>query len=210
MTNDPSIDSTSAESVQSNAKECSDIHSGSPGSGSVAVATGATGTQPTRSADLDDCVPFFRDSNSQITCEFIFLLVSLVIAVIVTAIVSKNASGPTRPLLFAALGGFFGGWTFDAKWFYRVTARGRNDQHAQTWQRHKFYWRILIPFVAGLISFAVYLLASSGALPIEVSNPQSGRIAFGLTFFMGLFTDVILSKIAKWTESVISTKVSDQ
>lgn len=151
----------------------------------------------------NDCVPFFKSKKSQIVFEFWFLVVSFCIAAAAVYFVARFESGSMRPLLLAALGGFLGGWTFDAKWFYRVTARGKDDQHKHSWQRHKFYWRILIPFVAGLISFAAYLLASSEALPIQVKDPHSGRIAFGLTYFLGLFTDIILSRLAKWTESLV-------
>lgn len=147
-----------------------------------------------------ECATPFQSTQFQIYVEFGYLLVTLILAVALTIVVAAYVTGATRPLFLAALGGFLGGWTFDAKWFYRVTARGKDDQHEQTWQKHKFYWRILIPFVAGLISFATYSLASSGSMPIHIADPKSGRVAFGFAYFVGLFMDVLLSRIAKWVE----------
>lgn len=157
----------------------------------------------------DNCVPFFPSDKHQIVFEFGYLVILLILVLCSTAAVRYYSlqnilDRSTSTTIYAALGGLFGGWTFDAKWFYRVTARGKDDQYTQHWQKHKFYWRVLIPFVAGAIAFAFYLLVSSGALPIVFRESMSGRMAFGLTFFLGYFSDLVLSRLAKWTEQAIS------
>lgn len=160
-------------------------------------------------SNSDNCVPFFPTDRRQIVFEFFYLIGTLFLALGATAGVryfSLNGSldQSSAISIYAALGGFLGGWTYDAKWFYRVTARGRDDQHAQTWQRHKFYWRVLIPFVAGTIAFAVFMLVSSGNFVFAIRDVSSGRTAFGSTFFLGYFSDLVLSRIAKWTENTVT------
>lgn len=157
----------------------------------------------------DDCVPFFSSDKSQIIFEFCYLVVTLLMVLSATTAVrfySLNGclDHASATVTYAGLGGFFGGWTYDAKWFYRVTARGRDNQYAQTWQRHKFYWRVLIPFVAGAIAFAIFMLISSGNFIVTISDITSGRTAFGLSFFLGYFSDLVLSRIAKWTEQAVT------
>ena len=158
--------------------------------------------------DSDDWVPYFSSDRWQIVFEFFFLLLSLAIAVAFVAVVHLKGTAfaldrNTKALMLAAAGGFLGGWAFDAKWFYRVTARGKSDQYPYRWQRHKFYWRILTPFLAGLGAFAVYLLASSKVLPIVVADAGSGRAAFGISFFLGYFSDMVFSRLAAWTERLL-------
>jgi hypothetical protein len=160
--------------------------------------TGNSGTP----AISETSVPgFFASATKQMQFEFAFLVVLFLLAVSATVLVACYVQGHLRPLWLAALGGLLGGWTFDAKWFYRVTARGKDDQHKHPWQAHKFFWRMLIPFVAGLIAFATYLLASAGNLPLNVSSQLSGRSAFGICFFLGLLSDILLSRMAQWAES---------
>lgn len=155
-----------------------------------------------------DFTPFFKNDTHQVVFEFAYLCVSLLMATSLTAWLHFNAislglDSGSKALLLSALGGFIGGWTYSAKWFYRVTARGKDDQYKWRWQPHKFYWRILTPPLAGLIAFDVYLLASSRVLPFVVENPTSGRVAFGLSFVLGHFSDLVLSRCAKWAEKVL-------
>lgn len=157
-----------------------------------------------------DCVPFFSSDKRQLIFEFVYLIVILLLAIAGTAAVrycSLNGmlDHASATAIYAALGGFLGGWAYNAKWFYRVTARGRHDQHPYQWQRHKFYWRILIPFVAGAIAFAIFMLISSGNFIITLRDVNSGRTAFGLSFFFGYFSDLVLSRIAKWTEELLKS-----
>jgi hypothetical protein len=155
-----------------------------------------------------DCVPFFSDDKTQIVFEF-FYLVSIFLAAAALMVClqlfgkSFGLSHPDKLSLFALLGGFFGGWVYDAKWFYRVTARGKSNQYAFPWQPHKFYWRILTPFLAGLVAFATFSLAMAEFVPIAIKNKDSARSAFALCFLLGYFSDLVLSRLAAWAEKII-------
>jgi hypothetical protein len=159
-------------------------------------------------------VPFFKTPESQIFFEFIYLIGLLFLAVFI--IVSFHfdlffvITHHSKVLIYAAVGGFLGGWTYDAKWFYRVTARGRKNQYKEIWEEHKFYWRILIPFVSGLVAFAFFCLISSDNIPISLKNKYTGTSSYGLCFLLGYFSDVVMSFFAKWLESKLLIKKQEE
>ncbi len=160
-----------------------------------------------------ECVPFFSSDQNQIRFEFWYLVVlfTLASAVMIFLQFCGNVIGlrhADKLLIFAVFGGFFGGWVYDAKWFYRVTARGKNNQYNFPWQPHKFYWRVLTPFLAGVVAFATFLLATSDFLPIVIKSKNSARSAFAICFLLGYFSDLVLSRLAAWAEKVIPTGAS--
>jgi hypothetical protein len=159
----------------------------------------------------DEVVPFFKTDRSQIIFEFLYLVFTFWAAIIVVLLVHFNIGvfsidHHSKVLLFSALGGTLGGWTFDAKWFYRVTAKGKNNQYNFTWESHKFYWRLFIPFLSGIVAFSVYALASANILPVTVGDVESSRVSFGLCFILGYFSDLVMTKLAKWVESTLPEK----
>lgn len=120
---------------------------------------------------------------------------------------SRRSSGglqhQDKLILFAIAGGFLGGWVYDTKWFYRVTARGKNDQYKFPWQPHKFYWRIFTPFLSSLVALSTLMLAYSDFLPIAIKSKDSARAAFAICFLFGYFSDLLLSRLASWAEKII-------
>ncbi len=155
-----------------------------------------------------DCVPFFKKDQSQIVFEFFYLIALLVLACISVLFLQLKSQDlgvnhEDKLALFALLGGFLGGWVYDAKWFYRVTARGRNDQYGFPWQAHKFYWRVMTPFLAALVAFATYMLLDSELLPVALKNKDSGKVAISTCFVLGYFSDLVLSRLARWAERIV-------
>lgn len=155
-----------------------------------------------------DCVPFFNSEKTQIVFEFFYLLVMLALACTAILLIQLFSGcvglrHADKLSIFAVLGGFLGGWVYDAKWFYRVTARGKNNQYAFSWQPHKFYWRVLTPFLSSLVAFSTFVLATSDFFPIAIKNKDSARTAFAICFFLGYFSDLVLSRLAAWAERVI-------
>jgi hypothetical protein len=108
-----------------------------------------------------------------------------------------------KVFVFALLGGFLGGWVYDTKWFYRVTARGKDDQHKYKWQCHKFYWRVLTPFLSSLVAFVTYVLVASGVFPIVIKGSGAASAAFSICFLFGYFSDLVLSRLAAWAEELL-------
>lgn len=154
------------------------------------------------------CVPFFKSDKSQIVFEFfylVFLLVTTCTGLFVAQIYGMNfgLQHHDKLILFALGGGFLGGWVYDTKWFYRVTARGKDDQYKFLWQPHKFYWRIFTPFLASLVALASFLLATSDFLPIVIKSKESAKSAFAICFLFGYFSDLLLSRLAAWAEKII-------
>lgn len=160
-----------------------------------------------------ECVPFFETDQSQIIFEFFYLVILFFITLIATFLLQIFSSKfgivySDKVMLFSIFGGFLGGWVYDAKWFYRVTARGKSDQYSFPWQPHKFYWRVLTPFLSAVVAFSTYLLISSRVIPIQIDNMNTGKIAFSLSFLLGYFSDLVLSRLAGWAEKIVP-KVSD-
>ncbi len=154
-----------------------------------------------------DCVPFFKDDKSQIKFEF-WYLIALFIAAVATMLFLQLYAGETlnhsnKLAIFSVIGGFLGGWVYDAKWFYRVTARGRSNQYKFPWHPHKFYWRVLTPFLTALVAFCTYLLATEDFLPIAIKHKDSAHTAFAVCFLLGYFSDLVLSRLAAWAERFV-------
>lgn len=161
-----------------------------------------------------ECVPFFDKDKTQIIFEFfylVFLLIAACLAIFILQLKSSEfgINHDNKLALFAVLGGFLGGWVYDAKWFYRVTARGKHDQYGFPWQPHKFYWRVMTPFLSALVAFSTYMLLDSGLLPVELKNKDSAKVAISICFVLGYFSDLVLSRLAKWAEKIIP-KVTDE
>lgn len=160
-----------------------------------------------------DCVPFFNQDKKQIVFEFFYLVVIFLLACLALLVIQFGSDyigidHEEKIALYALLGGFLGGWVYDAKWFYRVTARGRSDQYGFPWQPHKFYWRILTPFLSSLVAFSTYMLLDAGLLPVELEDKGSAKVSISVCFVLGYFSDIVLSRLAKWAERIVP-KVSD-
>lgn len=158
--------------------------------------------------DSDEVVPFFESAKSQIVFEFWYLVVLLVGACAILLLLQLKGgdfgiSHSDKVTIFALIGGFLGGWVYDTKWFYRVTARGKSNQYAFLWHSHKFYWRVLTPFLAALVAFSTYLLASMDVFPVVINNTGSAKVSFAVCFLLGYFSDLVLSRLAKWAETII-------
>lgn len=161
-----------------------------------------------------DCVPFFQSDKTQIKFEFwylIFLFFASTCTVLILQLFGARwgLAHSDKLALFGVLGGFLGGWVYDAKWFYRVTARGKRDQYGFPWQPHKFYWRVLTPFLAGLVAYATFLLATADFLPVAIKNKESARAAFAICFLLGYFADLVLSRLAAWAEKIVPKVVNE-
>ncbi|WP_236450717.1 hypothetical protein [Stutzerimonas stutzeri] len=160
-----------------------------------------------------DCVPFFSSSKSQIIFEFFYLVTAFFVAILALLMLQFFGSSWGVPhsdklVMMAVIGGFLGGWVYDTKWFYRVTARGKNDQYRFAWQPHKFYWRLMTPFLASMVAFTSYLLVIAEIFPFYLKDKESARTAFAICFLLGYFSDLVLSRLAAWAESVLP-KVSN-
>lgn len=178
------------------------------------IAATTVPSSPSSGLEGRDCVPFFKSDKTQIVFEFWYLVGLFIIACATIILIQLfgNSAGlrhPDKLALFAALGGFLGGWVYDAKWFYRVTARGKNNQYGFPWQPHKFYWRVLTPFLAGIVALATFLLGTSDFLPIAIKNKDSARAAFAICFLLGYFSDLVLSRLAAWAEKIIPKAKND-
>lgn len=157
-------------------------------------------------------VPYFNTKENQIRFECWYIVFTFLIVVgLVVAIHFKYKIAidhDTKVLVYSFLGGFLGGWTLVVKWFYRVTARGKENQYKQVWEKHKFYWRVFTPFLSAIIAFVLFLLISTDTLPLAIKDKDSSKIAFGLSFLFGYFSDIVMSKLSKWMESSMNSEGS--
>lgn len=153
-----------------------------------------------------ECVPYFDTHKGQIIFEFWYLVALLLVVAGIMILIQFShihMDYNNKVFVYALCGGFLGGWVYDAKWFYRVTARGKDDQYKYLWQCHKFYWRVLTPFLSCLVAFVTYILISSGIFPIVLKNSASAGAAFSICFLFGYFSDLVLSRLAAWAEELL-------
>lgn len=161
--------------------------------------------------DPDEVVPYFESECSQIKFEFCYLIALFVLGCLFAFLFQfkLDISYNEKVSLFSILGGFFGGWVYNTKWFYRVTARGKNNQHKFPWESHKFYWRIFIPFLAALVAFCSYTILSPDAFISSIKGHGKSKIAFSICFILGYFSDLVLSRLASWAEKLLPKKPKD-
>lgn len=150
-------------------------------------------------------VPFFKNGTEQIKFEFWFLIITFFLACYFAHLIQFQLElrYSDKVALCSLLGGFFGGWVYDAKWFYRVTARGKNNQLDFIWESHKFYWRLFIPFLASLVAFCTYTILSPDTLEAGIKGHGRAKIAFSICFILGYFSDLVLSRLAAWAEKLL-------
>jgi len=153
-----------------------------------------------------ECVPYFQTNKGQIIFEFLYLVALLLLTGVALLAIQLRwvpVEHHDKVLIFSLFGGFLGGWVYDAKWFYRVTARGKSNQYNYLWQCHKFYWRVLTPFLSSIVAFVTYLLMASDVLPVAIRGGGSAGAAFSISFVFGYFSDLVLSRLAAWAEQCL-------
>lgn len=153
---------------------------------------------------------FFKDDKSQIKFEFTYLLVLLAmcsLALFVLYIIPiEYFNTSSKKYLYSIIGAFMGGWAYDAKWFYRVTAKGKDNQYKTGWEPNKFYWRILTPFLSSIVGFAFYIIVISRIIPFIVINSNSNTTALGFSFIFGYFSDMAIGKMSDWVCKILGNK----
>ena len=104
---------------------------------------------------------------------------------------------------YAFLGGLLGGTLFDLKWLYHSVAKGK-------WHLDRRYWRLFTPFISAGLAFGVFLLASSGLIPLvdEDELRQSGAMVMGLSFLVGYFSDNTTAAMARLADRLFGEKDS--
>jgi len=67
----------------------------------------------------------------------------------------------------------------------------------------------MTPFLASLVAFSTYLLASADFLPFSLKEKESARTAFAICFLLGYFSDLVLSRLAAWAEKIVPKASND-
>ncbi len=156
----------------------------------------------------EDFIFYFSDKKKQILFEFWFIITIFLFTIIFLALLALDIFQiklTIRNLFVSGLSGMLGGIIFVAKWFYRVTARGKNNQYCEYWEPHKIYWRILTPIVSSCVALTIYALATRDVLPIKSLNNNSGYVAFGFSFLVGYFSDMFLSMLVDFVSTICNT-----
>lgn len=159
----------------------------------------------------ENLAPAFCSNRIQVFFEFVYLVILLALLSFVVFYIHFFGSTlglcpNDKILIYALTGSLLGGWLFDAKWFYQVVASNPKSTKYIPWKPSKFYWRMLIPYTAGIVAFATYLLATSEMLPIRIPDSHPARSALGLTIVFGYFSDLMLSKLAQFAGSIAPSK----
>ena len=121
---------------------------------------------------------------------------------------APQASGAAGPLTliveFRLLALFFtgsvGGTTFSIKWLLHATAKGR-------WHLDRRYWRLFVPFIAGVYACVVLTLFDAGLIGGgQVSGePRPIAIAAAFAFLVGYFSDGVSGLLSNVANAVFGT-----
>ena len=170
---------------------------------------------------LNERVSGFKDKKVQIITEAIILSLMFIVTLVLLigthfASIGGHLNKNTVRYTYAFLGALLGGWTYDVKWFYKSVAnaglgmdcscgryaRETNEEHKK-WTPKRFYWRIFTPFVSAVFGFAVYSLIMSGIIFPQIRNSEMDSLAhFGVPYIIGLFADLIYSRLATWIAKI--------
>ncbi len=160
-------------------------------------------------SDEKRLISFFKKEQTQIYFEFTYLVLALLSSCTLMLLIYFGILpllSPQKCYLYSALGGFLGGWTYDAKWFFRVTARGKSGKSPWLWDPNKIYWRLLTPFISSVVGFAVYLSALTDVVPVLSITPLSGKSAFTFSYIAGYFSDIAIGKLADTADSLFGKR----
>jgi hypothetical protein len=102
--------------------------------------------------------------------------------------------------LTVALSGTVGGTAFALKWLYHSVAKW-------TWNKDRVWWRLIVPFLSGILSFFVSAMISAGIVSVFNAEFFQGFYgALGGGFFIGYFSDNVLAALqnlaVKWFGTV--------
>lgn len=93
-----------------------------------------------------------------------------------------------------ALSGLLGGVAFDLKWLYHSVARG-------LWSQDRCLWRIIVPFISGIVSVFLAFMIVSGIIPfIKGDSFNSLYFSLGFGFLFGYFSDSVLAALKKFAD----------
>lgn len=157
---------------------------------------------------------FFNMSRSrQIQFEFFYLISTLILGLLLLLLCIFNVlslnTGIQENSLYSFIGGFLGGWCFDTKWFYRVTAKGKDDQKPWNWQAHKIYWRLFLPWISAISSMMFYFLILSDVIPMLSIPKKTVYLILGLSFLFGYLGDNIFSTMTNWFKKTYGSENHD-
>lgn len=149
----------------------------------------------------------FKSNICQQWFEFTYLIIVLFICCSVLVLLAMNwpieLASDVKNMVYSIIGGVLGGWSLDAKWFYRSTAMGRDNQYIPwKWQDNKLFWRLLVPLIAGVVAAAFFCLITSGVLTFLKADNIMPRYAFGISFVLGYFSDSTVAKMAELVKTL--------
>jgi hypothetical protein len=159
-----------------------------------------------------------KSAWSQIQLEFAYLVAALLGSAALLAWIGYvvGASSPqdarsfgfiTYPrdrsfllMLTVALSGVVGGTSFSLKWLYHSVAKW-------SWNEDRLLWRLIVPFLSGILAVFVAAMISSGIVSVFNSDFfQNFYGALGGGFFIGYFSDNVLAALqnlaVKWFGTV--------
>lgn len=100
-------------------------------------------------------------------------------------------------------GGGLGGTVFGLKWLYHSVAKG-------TWSLDRRLWRLFTPWISAILAVAVVALIAGDVLAIfQADALRHPSTTFGLSFLVGLFSDITLGKLAEVVQ-VLFGRVAEQ
>lgn len=168
---------------------------------------------------------YYATHRTQICVEAVYLFVLFIAAVtllLLTHCGVFTSDEATKTCFIAYFGGLLGAWSFTTKWFYRSVARighnpsqiltstgvpfsystDRRHDDDESWNPKRLYWRIFTPFVASMFAFAFVLTFWSDFFFVQL-RIESEKVAFGITYFLGYFSDALISKVATKIDHLI-------
>lgn len=101
------------------------------------------------------------------------------------------------------LSGMVGGIVFDLKWLYHSVAK-------QMWSRDRVLWRIIVPFVSGIVSVFLAFIVLSGLIPlIRTEAFRTTYFALGFGFLFGYFSDNVIAALQNFAKTYIGVTKQD-
>jgi len=138
----------------------------------------------------------------QIRWEGIYLVGVLVCAVVVTVVLLKlnlhEHHQVVEKMLCCALGGITGSWIYSVKWYVKVISKG-------TWRQDMIAWRLASPFMGIFLAISAYTVIEAGFLGLTFHRSpdiDERLYAYAIGFIVGLFADVVMSKLAEVAETL--------
>ncbi len=109
---------------------------------------------------------------------------------------ASKAASQFQRFALVFLAGILGGTAFSMKWLHHSVGLGpRSDEFKLGWTEDRRLWRLVVPWLSGIIAAAFYAVLEAQLLQLEIKTEDPQAFAVAVGFIVGYFSDRAAAKL---------------